>query len=316
MKTNIFFAFLISTKKDFESGVGFGSGARSGSISQRYGSGDPDPHQNVTDPQHFGHCITIFVTKSVTNMKLSSGAPRREEQKAAPVGHAALLGGRVTQLCYQARPLRGGGQGQDTKKHRWEPPVGLPGGNRVEKSEAEQCVDQHAREVATKGEETELWANFFLVCRFCDRLPCCLHVCHCNNWQDQGLGLEICDFYDYSGQGCGSAFTSSGSGSRALMTKNLKNITDEKKIQFVLDQKLQFSYPYAFIKNVQVTEEAFSSQTRTSNTSKHGIFFLLFMGHFCPPGSGSGSTDPIESGSFWYPDPQPWFWLHSSAKDA
>jgi hypothetical protein len=31
-------------------GVGFGVG--SGSISQRYGSGDPDPHQNVTDPQH------------------------------------------------------------------------------------------------------------------------------------------------------------------------------------------------------------------------------------------------------------------------
>jgi hypothetical protein len=27
------------------------------------------------------------------------------------------------------------------------------------------------------------------------------------------------------------------------------------------------------------------------------------MGHFCPPGSKSGSTDPIESGSD--PDPQP-----------
>ncbi len=24
-----------------------------GSISQRYGSGDPDPQQNVTDPQHW-----------------------------------------------------------------------------------------------------------------------------------------------------------------------------------------------------------------------------------------------------------------------
>ncbi len=30
-----------------------------------------------------------------------------------------------------------------------------------------------------------------------------------------------------------------------------------------------------------------------------------FEGHFCPPGSGSGSTDPIESGS--NPDPQPCF---------
>ncbi len=30
-----------------------GSGVGSGSISQRYGSGDPDPHQNVTDPQRW-----------------------------------------------------------------------------------------------------------------------------------------------------------------------------------------------------------------------------------------------------------------------
>jgi hypothetical protein len=32
---------------------GVGSGVRSGSISQRYGSEDPDPHQNVTDSQHW-----------------------------------------------------------------------------------------------------------------------------------------------------------------------------------------------------------------------------------------------------------------------
>jgi hypothetical protein len=38
-----------------------------------------------------------------------------------------------------------------------------------------------------------------------------------------------------------------------------------------LDQKLQITYPYASIKDVQVTEEAFSSQKRTSNTSKHEI---------------------------------------------
>ncbi len=45
-KRNIFFASLKSMKKGVESGFG--------SISQRYGSGDPDldPHQNDTDPQH------------------------------------------------------------------------------------------------------------------------------------------------------------------------------------------------------------------------------------------------------------------------
>jgi hypothetical protein len=34
-----------------------------------------------------------------------------------------------------------------------------------------------------------------------------------------------------------------GSGSRALMAKNLKKITAEKKIKFFFDQKLQFTYP-------------------------------------------------------------------------
>jgi hypothetical protein len=45
-KKKYFFASIKSKKK------GVGSGVGSGSISQRYGPGDPDPHQNVTDPQH------------------------------------------------------------------------------------------------------------------------------------------------------------------------------------------------------------------------------------------------------------------------
>jgi hypothetical protein len=48
-KKIIFFASLKSLKKKVGSG--------SGSISQRCGSPDPDPHQNVTDPQH---CIVRY----------------------------------------------------------------------------------------------------------------------------------------------------------------------------------------------------------------------------------------------------------------
>jgi hypothetical protein len=33
-------------------GSGSASGSESGSIRQRHGSADPDPHQNVIDPQH------------------------------------------------------------------------------------------------------------------------------------------------------------------------------------------------------------------------------------------------------------------------
>jgi hypothetical protein len=46
MKKINLFASLNSLKK------GVGSGAGSRSTSQRYGSGYPEPHQNVTDPQH------------------------------------------------------------------------------------------------------------------------------------------------------------------------------------------------------------------------------------------------------------------------
>jgi hypothetical protein len=53
-KIFFFFASLKSMKKGVGSGAGSGSGAGARFISQRYGSGDPepDPHQNITDPQH------------------------------------------------------------------------------------------------------------------------------------------------------------------------------------------------------------------------------------------------------------------------
>jgi hypothetical protein len=83
-------------------------------------------------------------------------------------------------------------------------------------------------------------------------------------------------------QGCGSAFILYGSGSRDLMTENGKNVKAE-----IFLYQTTITYPLASIKDVQVTKEAFSSQKRTSNTSKHEIsFFSTFVGHFCPLGSG------------------------------
>jgi hypothetical protein len=62
-----------------------------------------------------------------------------------------------------------------------------------------------------------------------------------------------------------------------------------------LDKKFQFTYPLASTKNFQATGEAFSPQKRTSSISKHEIFslFSIFVGLFCPP--GSGSTDLMET---------------------
>jgi hypothetical protein len=43
------------------------------------------------------------------------------------------------------------------------------------------------------------------------------------------------------------------------------------------------------------SREAFSPQKRTSSTSKEKIyyFFSIFLGHFCPPGSGPTIMEKI-----------------------
>jgi hypothetical protein len=47
--------------------------------------------------------------------------------------------------------------------------------------------------------------------------------------------------------------------------------------------KLQFTYPYVSIKDVQATEEAFSPQKRTSSTFKNKIInFFYYCGSFLP----------------------------------
>ena len=65
----------------------------------------------------------------------------------------------------------------------------------------------------------------------------------------------------------------------------LKKITAEKNINFfwIKNYNLPFSRPPG---------GAFSPQKRTSSTSKHenSVLFSIFVGHFCPPGSGSGSA--------------------------
>jgi hypothetical protein len=63
---NKFFASLKSLKK----GVEYGSG----SISQGYGSADPDLHQNVTDPQHLKYQLIFNILQDYLH---GSGADTR-----------------------------------------------------------------------------------------------------------------------------------------------------------------------------------------------------------------------------------------------
>jgi hypothetical protein len=82
------------------------------------------------------------------------------------------------------------------------------------------------------------------------------------------------------------------------MTKNWEKFKAGKFLYF-FDEKLQFSYPLASIKDAQATGEAFSPQKRTSSTSKHknSLLFSVFVDHFCPPGSGSGFSNSKQCGS-------------------
>jgi hypothetical protein len=84
-----------------------------------------------------------------------------------------------------------------------------------------------------------------------------------------------CKFFSGSGRGSGAVLTRVADPHsfhpdphpehQGFKDQKLKKIT--AKIKFIfLDQKLQFTYSQASTKNVQVTEEAFSSQKRTSNT--------------------------------------------------
>ncbi len=45
---------------------GFGSASRFGSIGQRHGSADPEPHQNVMDPQH---CWIVQCSSNLENLQ-------------------------------------------------------------------------------------------------------------------------------------------------------------------------------------------------------------------------------------------------------
>ncbi len=91
------------------------------------------------------------------------------------------------------------------------------------------------------------------------------------------------------------------------MTKKIgKNLQLKKKFNFFgskttiyLSLGLHKERP-SCRRSVQLSKEAI--QNFTTWTLKK---FSTFVGHFCPPGSGSGSTDPIESGFNPKPDTDP-----------
>jgi hypothetical protein len=61
--------------------------------------------------------------------------------------------------------------------------------------------------------------------------------------------------------------------------KLTKNLQLKNKNKVSLDQKLQFIYPYATIKDIQVTKEAFSSQKREHQALAKKKFLIFF--YFC-----------------------------------
>jgi hypothetical protein len=96
------------------------------------------------------------------------------------------------------------------------------------------------------------------------------------------------------------------------MTKNPKKKLQLKIITYFFDQKLQFTYPWASVMDVQATEEASALRREHSalqNMNFRNIFLFLWVmfAHLDPdpdPDPDLGSTVLIESGSNPYPDPK------------
>ncbi len=132
-------------------------------------------------------------------------------------------------------------------------------------------------------------------------------------------------------QGFGSVFiwSWSGSGSSVWGWKPTRRI----RIQGFNDQKLKKNYSWKKIKIFfwsktaiylsLVLHEVCPNYRRSLQLTKEAIQHLktwtlkknsTFVGHFCPP--GSGSTGPIESGSNPDPDPKPWIVNNNSVNKA
>jgi hypothetical protein len=66
--------FLLASWRSTTKIAGSGSEFGSGSISQRHGSADPDPHQNVMDPQHCFLLFEVLLLKDILIFLAAGGA--------------------------------------------------------------------------------------------------------------------------------------------------------------------------------------------------------------------------------------------------
>jgi hypothetical protein len=86
---------------------------------------------------------------------------------------------------------------------------------------------------------------------------------------------------------------------------NLKPDPDPTRIKGFNDQKLKkkiqlkLFFLLFLIKNCNLRMSKLQEKPAALKREHLALFFSMFVGHFCPPGSGSGyeSRDPIESGS-------------------
>jgi hypothetical protein len=99
------------------------------------------------------------------------------------------------------------------------------------------------------------------------------------------------------------------------MTKNRKKFTAEKKLNFLLDQKLQYTIPKPPYRKSKLQKKHSTLKREHPALQKLKFLnFFYFCGSFLPSWIrmdpdyeyGSGSTDLIESGSNMDPDPKAW----------
>jgi hypothetical protein len=87
----------------------------------------------------------------------------------------------------------------------------------------------------------------------------------------------------------GSGFTEFESGSRQLLNPDI--------IQIRIQTDVWRNPSYVFLNPYEGHSRLQEKLQPAENFSNISSFFLFFWDNFGPPGSGSGSTDPFESGS-------------------
>jgi hypothetical protein len=77
-----------------------GSGSESGSISQRHGFADPDPHQSVMDPEHLAFVSLPYKIPVISNYQIPFSQNKQDTISLPLVNRTLGMLSKFIQVCF------------------------------------------------------------------------------------------------------------------------------------------------------------------------------------------------------------------------